>query len=164
VYRQIMGMANERQPEARLLGVHVTATTRAQALLRVVAASLPEGFVLCEIGFADPHGRASRDRTVTVLPAAADAIERAIGRLRGAALLLDGGPAQRKAIVLAIADVLLRLAAFVDAHGREVERVELHPLAVLVGGAVEVREACVTVGDAFLRSLESPARPLGEHT
>ena len=27
VYRQIMGMANERQPEAHLLGVHVTATT-----------------------------------------------------------------------------------------------------------------------------------------
>ena len=155
VYRQIMAMANERQPEARLLGVHVTATTRAQALLRITAEPLPEGRVLAEIGFADPHGRASADRTITVLPAGVDAVERVLSRLRGAPLLLEGTAAQRRATVAAVADVLLRLAAFVDAHGREVERVEVHPLAILVGGTVEVREACVVVGDAFLRSLEA---------
>lgn len=163
VYRQIMTMASERQPDARLLGVAVTATTSAQALLRVIAEPLPEGRVLAEIGFADPHGRAAGDRTFTVLPAGPDAIDRVLGRLAGAELLLGGGAAQRRASVSAIADVLLRLAAFVDEQKREVERVELHPLALLVGGAVEVREACVTVGDAFLRSLESP-RPMHERT
>lgn len=163
VYRQIMTMASERQPDARLLGVAVTATTTAQALLRVIAEPLPEGSVLAEIGFADAHGRASGDRTHTVLPAAPDAIDRVLGRLAGAQLLLGGTPAQRRTSVAAITDVLLRLAAFVDDQKGEIERVELHPLALLIGGAVEVREACITVGDAFLRSLESP-RPLNEHT
>lgn len=163
VYRQMMAMASERQPDARLLGVVVTATTSAQALLRVVAEPLPEGSVLAEIGFADPHGRASGDRTYTVLPAGPDAVDRVLARLAGSALLLGGGAAQRRASVSAIADVLLRLAAFLDDHHREVERVELNPLALLVGGAVEVREACVLVGDAFLRSLESP-RALPDHT
>jgi hypothetical protein len=163
VYRQIMAMASERQPDARLLGVVVTATTSAQALLRVLTEPLPDGYVLADIGFADPHGRASGDRTYTVLPAGPEAIERVLARLAGAELLLGGGPAQRRASIAAITDALLRLAAFVDEHREEVERVELHPLALLVGGSVEVREACVTVGDAFLRSLESP-RPLNEHT
>ncbi|HEY8431520.1 MAG TPA: acetate--CoA ligase family protein [Sandaracinaceae bacterium] len=154
VYRQMIAMASERQPDARLLGVVVAATTTAQALLRVVVEPLPEGSALAEIGFADPHGRASGDRTYTVLPATHEAIERVLARLAGSELVLGGGAAQRRASVGAIADALLRLAAFVDDHAREVERVELHPLALLANGTVEVREACVTVGDAFLRSLE----------
>ncbi len=156
VYRQIMTLATERQPEARLLGVHVTATTTAQARLRVTARPLAGDRALAEIAFADPHGRAAGDATYTVLPAGPEALERVLARLDGAPLLLGGGPAQRKATVQAIADVLLRLAAFVDDHRAEVERVELHPLCLLLGGAMEVREACVSVGDAFLRGLESP--------
>lgn len=155
VYRQIMGLASERQPDARLLGVHVTATTTARAILRVVVEPLPHSLVFCEIGFADPHGCAAGDRTVTVLPAGPAAIERVLGRLRGAELLLDGGPAHRKAAVAAVADVLVRVAAFVHEHRKEIVRVELHPMALLFGGAIEVREACVTVGDAFLRTVES---------
>ena len=156
VYRQIMALASERQPDARLLGVHVTATTAARALLRVIAEPLPDGYVLAEIGFADPHGHASGDRTVTVLPAGPDAVERVLGRLAASELLLAGGPAQRRMAVTGVSDVLLRLAAFVNDHRDEVEQVELHPLAVLLGGGVEAREACVTVGDAFLRTLRSP--------
>ncbi len=163
VYRQMMAMASERQPDARLLGVAVTATTTAQALLGVVAEPLPDGRVLAEIGFADPHGRAAGDRTFTVLPAAHEAVDRVLARLAGAELVLGGGPAQRRACVSALTDVLLRLAAFVDERRDEVERVELNPLALLVGGSVEVREACVSVGDAFLRSLESP-RAAGERS
>ncbi|HBQ09697.1 MAG TPA: hypothetical protein DEF51_00410 [Myxococcales bacterium] len=98
---------------------------------------------------------------MTVLPASVDAIERVLGRLAGAPLVLGGGAAARRAAVHAICDTLLRLAAFVDEHRAEVERVELNPMALLLDGATEVREACVTVGDAFLRTLESP-RPLGE--
>lgn len=156
VYRQIMGLASERQPDARLLGVHVTATTTAQALLRVIVEPLPGGYVLAELGFADPHGRAAGDATLTALPASLEAVERVLGRLAGSALILGGGPAQRKASVHAISDVLVRLAAFACDHHQEVERVELHPLALLLGGAIEAREACITVGDAYLRTLESP--------
>ena len=43
--------------------------------LRVQTEPLPDGYVLAEIGFADPHGRAAGDRTYTVLPAGAEAID-----------------------------------------------------------------------------------------
>ena len=156
VYRQVMALASERQPDARLLGVHVTATTAARALLRVLVRPLPGGYVHAEIGFADPHGLAAADETVTVLPAGPDAIERVLGRLAASDLLLGGSTGQRKSAVASISDVLLRLAACVDDYRDEVERIEVHPLAVLLGGGIEAREACVTVGDAFLRTLEAP--------
>ena len=47
------------------------------------------------------------------------------------------------------------MAAFLDDWRSEVEAVELRPLALLVGGEVEIREASVTVSDAFARSLET---------
>jgi hypothetical protein len=157
VFRQMMTLARARAPEARLLGVTVTATTVARALLRVVATPLPEGLVQMEIGFADPHGQAALDRTVTALPAPIGRIEGVLGRLQGRELILSGTPNERRATVEAIADVLLRVAAFVDDRREEVTTVEVDPLAVLLGGGAEVREACVTVGDAFLRSLEAGA-------
>ncbi|MGB5702676.1 MAG: hypothetical protein WBM48_07660, partial [Polyangiales bacterium] len=70
-------------------------------------------------------------------------------------LLLAGTPQERSAAVSAIGDVLMRLAAFVHQWRNEIEAVEVNPLAILVGGELEVREACVTVGDAFSRSLNA---------
>jgi hypothetical protein len=57
--------------------------------------------------------------------------------------------------------VLQRLCAFVHDRRREVTQVELRPIALLLDGSVEVREACVTVSDAFERMLNSApiARP-----
>ena len=157
VFRQMMTLAETRTPGARLLGVTVTATSVARALLRVSLSPLPEGLVLTTIGFADPHGLASGDHTQTALPAPTERVERVLGRLAGAPLLLAGTSAQRRESVAAIADVLLRLAAFVDDQRAEITRIEVDPMAVLIGGGVEVREACVHVGDAYLRSLEAPA-------
>lgn len=156
VYRQLVTLAENRAPHARVLGVTVSATTTARALLRVDVRNLDEELVEARIAFADPHGRESRDATVVVVPASAEAIERALVRLSGAGLLLEGTPGERRAVVTAIGDVLLRLAAFVHDFRREVEGVSLDPLAVLVGGGVEVREACVRVSDAFAQSLSDP--------
>ncbi len=157
VFRQLETLARAHAPEARVLGVTVTATSVARALLRVVATPLPQGLVRMELGFADPHGEAARDRTVTALPAPIGRIEAVLARLRGSDLILAGSPVERRATVEAIADVLLRVAAFVDDQREEVTSVEIDPLAVLLGGVAEVREACVTVGDAFVRSLEAGA-------
>ena len=154
-FRQIMAMAKNRAADARLLGVSVSASTIARTLLRVRMEPLAAGPVLCEIGFADPHGRASADTTRTVLPATAKALERVLLRLRGSSLLLAGTPQERTLAVSAIGDVLMRLAAFVHQWRAEVEAVEVNPLAILVGGELELREACVTVGDAFSRSLNA---------
>jgi hypothetical protein len=163
-FRQLMGMAKSRLQASggdarapdRVLGVMVTATSEAAALLGIHAWPLPRGRVAMEIGFADLHGAAAHDRTLTVLPAALHAIERALGRLAGAELLFHGTAAQRKTHIEAIRDVLLRIAAFVHDRREEVEAVELRPLALLLDGSVEVREACVTVSDAFERSLSIP--------
>ncbi len=154
-YRQIMALARSRSEAARLLGVTVSAATMARTLLHVRMEPLPSGPVLADIGFADPHGRASGDTTQTVLPATARALEQVLLRLRGSSLLLEGGAQERKEAVSAIGDVLMRLAAFVHQWRDQIEAVEVNPLAILVGGELEVRQACVTVGDAFSRSLHA---------
>lgn len=154
VFRQIMGVATERRPDARLLGVHVTATTTAAALLSVLAVPLEGGAACATIQFADPHGVASNDATTTILPASIERLETVIGRLAGSSLILGGPAAHRKAALESIADVLLRVAALLDRHRDEIVSVELRPLALLLGGNVEVREACVTVGDVFVRRLD----------
>lgn len=156
VFRQIMGVATERRPDARLLGVHVTATTSALALLGVVAEPLGNGAAVARISFADAHGIASHDVTSTILPLHPDRLEHVLGRLRGSSLVLGSPAAQKKAALDAIADVLLRLAALLDVHRDEIASVELRPLALLLGGNVEVREACVTVGDVFVRRMDAP--------
>jgi len=154
-FRQIMAVAKTRSNDARLLGVTVSASTVARTLLHVRMEPLSAGPILTEIGFADTHGRASGDTTQTVLPATAKALERVLLRLRGSSLLLAGTPQERNASVTAIGDVLMRLAAFVHQWRDEIEAVEVNPLAILVGGDLELRETCVTVGDAFSRSLNA---------
>lgn len=154
-YRQIMAMAKRRSADARLLGVMVSAASTARTFLRVHMEPLDAGPVLAEIGFADPHGQASGDTTQTVLPATSKGLERVLLRLRGSSLLLSGTPEERARAVSVIGDVLMRLAAFVHQWRAEIESVEVNPLAILVGGELEIREACVTVGDAFSRSLSA---------
>ena len=154
-YRQIMAMAKSRAADARLLGVTVSATSTARTFLHVRMKPLESGLVLADIGFADPHGQASEDSTQTVLPTTSKGLERVLLRLRGSSLLLRGTPKERAAAVSAIGDVLMRLAAFVHQWRAEIERVEVNPLAILVGGELEIREACVTVGDAFSDALSA---------
>ena len=159
VFRQITTLAQERAPNARLLGVTVSASTEAVALLRVRIEPLGRDLVLAQLGFADAHGAAAQDRTWTVLPATHEGLERVLNRLRGHALLLRGSAAERRHVVTSIGDTLLRLAAFAHEWRTEIAGVEIDPLAVLVGGDAEVREACIRVSDAFQRTLE--ASPIG---
>jgi hypothetical protein len=176
-FRQLMGLAKARlvtKPNAssaasttlrppsegdvvdRVLGVMVTATAESRALLGARAWPLPEGRVAMEISFADAHGSAADDRTLLVMPATAEQIERALERLAGHSLILGTVRSERRAHLEAIADVLHRLSAFVHDRRREVTSVELRPLALLLDGTIEVREACVTVSDAFERMLYTP--------
>ncbi|MDD9932589.1 MAG: acetate--CoA ligase family protein [Myxococcales bacterium] len=158
-YRQLIGVAKARlEPDSeaeRILGVMVTATSEPRAQLGAHAWPLPHGRVALELGFADAHGAAAGDATLTVLPAPLASIERALRRLAGSALLLSGTAATRRTHVDAIGDVLLRLSAFVNDRREELESVELRPIALLLDGTVEVREARVQVSDAFERSLRT---------
>ncbi|MGB8330024.1 MAG: acetate--CoA ligase family protein, partial [Polyangiales bacterium] len=94
-FHQILAVAKTRSEDARLLGVTVSASTMARTMLRVRMEPLRSGPVLAEIGFADPHGRASADKTQTVLPATGKALERVLLRLQGSSLLLAGAPQER---------------------------------------------------------------------
>ncbi len=151
-FRQIMALAKARGPEERLLGVTVSAATLARALLRVQLRPMPAGLVACEVAFADPHGEAAADSVRTFLPRSRDGVGRVLDSLRGRALLYST-EAERRVVVDEVGDVLMRLAAFVHAFRDHVRQVEISPLAVLIGGEVEVREACVEVGDSFERSM-----------
>lgn len=153
VYRQLESLAAQRAKGARVLGVTVTATTLARALVRISVRKLPEPRVLLRVGFADPHGATAKDAILTALPATPAALERALERLAGHALILGTSASEREANLVAFADLCTRVGTFVDTFREEVARVELHPVALLVGGGAEVREAAVEVTDAFLREL-----------
>jgi len=153
VYRQLVGAAQELAPSARVLGVTVTATTLARALLRVSARPAPHERILLRVGFADPHGAVAKDAVTTVLPASRAAVERALGRLAGEALLLGEKSSERERNLALLAHLFESIATFIDAYRKEVERLELHPVALLVGGGAEIREAAVEVTDVFMREL-----------
>jgi hypothetical protein len=153
VYRQLTTLAEERAKGARVLGVTVAATTLAQALVRISMRKLPGTRVLLRVGFADPHGAVSKDVIVTALPASDPQLERALARLLGHALIVGERGPEREENLRAFSDLCVRAARFVDAFRSEVSRVELHPVALLVGGGAEVREAAVEVTDAFVREL-----------
>jgi hypothetical protein len=153
VYRQLTNAAQERAPEARVLGVTVTATTLARALMRVTARPLSGGRAILRVGFADPHGAVVRDLTSALLPTDRDAVARAMRRLAGHALLLGEGAAERERNLELLRDLFGRIGAFVEAFSREVARVELYPIALLVGDGAEIREAAIQVTDTFVREL-----------
>lgn len=158
IYGLLMGLAASRAPAARILGVTVAASNQAAALFSVRARPLPQGRVAVEIEFADPHGKATADAALAVMPAPMTVLERVLGRLRGSGIVFSGTKSQRQANLESIGDTLMRVAALVNDRRDAIDRVELLPLALLVGGGVEVREACVSVNDAFERSLQPSAR------
>jgi hypothetical protein len=153
IYRQLMAAAGERAPEARVLGVTVTATTLARALIRVSVRPLPHNRVLLRVGFADPHGATTKDAIMTALPASRASMERALGRLAAESLLLGEKAAERERNLALLSQLFASVGNFVDLFRSEVERLELHPVALLVGGGAEIREAAIEVTDAFVREL-----------
>ncbi|HJK97980.1 MAG TPA: acetate--CoA ligase family protein [Polyangiaceae bacterium LLY-WYZ-14_1] len=154
-FRQLTALARLRSPEARVLGVTVTAAQECHARMAVRARSLAPGRVVATAGFDDPHGAAAGDLTWMALPVASSRLRDVLRhRLRGGALLTGQ---QGPDAVAELADLLVRLAAFVDDRRDEVDRVELRPVTVLMDGSVEVREARVTVGDAYERRLRRRA-------
>ncbi|MFK8000508.1 MAG: acetate--CoA ligase family protein [Polyangiales bacterium] len=155
VFRQMASLAKSRAPGSRVLGVTVSATTAANALLRLRMRSLAPGICLTQLGFADPHGLAAADQASLLLPCRFEHLEARLERLRGHPLLLGDSLPVRRARVEELADVLLRIAAFVDDWRTEVKEVRIETLAMLLGGGAEIREACVVVSDAFARSLDT---------
>ena len=155
VYRQLTTLGESRG--GHILGVTVSADMPMMAALRITLEPLADGAVLTEIGFADPHGTASGDRTHTVLPAPGATIERALARLAGSPLFLNVSGSERRALVGRLCDLLLRLAAIVGEGSPYVQAIEADPVGILIDGKLEVREARIRVTNAFEQQLEAPA-------
>lgn len=152
-FRELVALAERKDPSARVLGVTVSASTTAHCSLRIVVERIARTRLVATIGFGDAHGRATADEIAVVLPATPDELGTALGKLHGASLLLGERPAESRTVRTAVTDVVLRLAAFLEDFPEEVDRVTVDPLAILVGGEAEVRETCVQVSDAFTRRL-----------
>lgn len=140
-FRVLMTMATERDPAARLLGVHVTADAAASALLHVDVRPALDDWAIATIA-RDAHSQA----TVVALPTTTERIRRALQRARITTL-------KDRTSLDALADALNRICAFVVDHRDAVVAVRIDPLGVLVGGGTECRETAVTIGDVFERSL-----------
>ncbi len=141
-FRTITTMAAERDPSARLLGVHVTAEAASSLGLRVTLRPIGEMWALAEIARADDAERA----TLAVLPTNPE-------RLRATLSRIGVSPPRGRGGIEALVDALNRVAVFVVDQRDAVTSVRVDPLSVLVGGGVELREACVLVNDLFERSL-----------
>jgi acetyltransferase len=140
-FRVLMTMATERDPAARLLGVHVTADAAASALLHIDVRPAQGDWSIASIG-----RDATSEHTLLALPTTNERLRRALQRARISTL------ADRPSLD-ALADVLNRICAFVVDHRDAVQSVRIDPLAVLVGGGTECREMAVAIGDVFERSL-----------
>lgn len=158
VFRQIMALAQTRRSDARLLGVTVSSAGPAQASLDVRVRPLGSGVALLELGFAGGHGEASGDRLETLLPMSLTQLERALLRLRGRSLLLPDPARDRRRTLAGLREVLTRVGAFVHDHRDSVASVRIRPLAVLLAGGFEIRQASVEVGDHFERALRTGSR------
>jgi acetyltransferase len=141
-FRTITSMAAERDPSARLLGVHVTAEAAASLTVRATLRPIAEVWTLCEISRTDDPGRS----TLCALPTTPD-------RARATLVRLGIAPPRGRAPLESLVDALNRMAVFAADQRDAVTSVRIDPLAMLVGGGVEVREACVVVNDLFERSL-----------
>lgn len=141
-FRTITTMAAERDPSARLLGVHVTAEAASSLDLRLALRPIGETWCLMEIGRAGDAERA----TLAALPTTPERLRATLARIGLVA------PRGRGAID-ALVDALNRVAVFVVDQRDVVTSVRIDPLTLVVGGGVELREACVVVNDFFERSL-----------
>jgi hypothetical protein len=141
-FRTITTMAAERDPSARLLGVHVTAEAASSLGLRVSLRPIGDLWALAEIARSDDPERS----TLAVLPTSPERVKSTLSRL-------SVSPTRGRGGIDALVDALNRVAVFAVDQRDAVTSVRIDPLSLLVGGGVELREACVVVNDLFERSL-----------
>lgn len=161
-FRQLEALASLRDPEARILGVTVSASAMARALLgaelRVLAetqaAAPSDERVEVRLQLVALSSSRPVDETLIVLPTHPAALLRAIERIRGAALILGESSAERRHFLNELAELLYRLASLLRDFPDELVRVGIPRLAVLESGELEVREALIEIGDAFSRRLK----------
>lgn len=137
-FRLLMSMAEERDSSARILGIHVSAESAAADALAFTIESLDDEWAIATMSRAG-----TTPRTRIALPTSASRIGAALGRI--------GVDDQHRRSEEALLDTLNRVAVFVREHRDAVAIVRLDPVALLVGGGAEVREASIRVTEVFER-------------
>lgn len=156
-YRQLQVLAELRDPSARILGVTVSASSIARALLSIELRLLDrdEADDRVEVRLRLSTLRSTRpiEETLIVLPTHPAALLHSIERLRGASVILGGAPAERRHLLNELAELLYRIASLLHDFPDELLRVGIERLAILESGELEIREALIEIGDAFSRQL-----------
>lgn len=152
-YRELQALATLRDPDARILGVTVSASTLARALLSAELRILADDRVLVRLGLSSLSAAHPLEETLIVLPTHPAALLRSMERLRGVALILGESPSEKRHLLSELAELLYRLASLLRDFETELVRIKLPRLAVLESGELEVREALVEIGDVFSRQL-----------
>lgn len=165
VFRQLQTLASLRDSGAKLLGVTVSASSIARALLSVELRlfgldreapdeeAIGADRVEVSVELIGLHSSRPIEATLIVLPTHPSALLRAMERLPGAEIILGESPAERRHRLNELAELLYRLASLLRDFPDELIRVSVPRLAVLESGELEIREALVEIGDAFSRRL-----------
>ncbi len=140
-YDQIL-QAAERQPNARVEGILVSPMRSGGIELIVGVVRDPQWGLMLVLGLGGVFVEILNDSVIVPLPASADRVKRALGTLRGAAIL-DGVRGGRAANKDALCEVIARIGALAVALGDSLESLEVNPL-VVNGSDIEALDALVT--------------------
>jgi acetyltransferase len=132
-FREIRDEISRRAPGARVDGVLVQRMIAGGTEMIVGVKHDPTFGTAVVCGFGGVFVEVMRDVSVRVPPLDTAEALAMIGELRGSALL-RGARGRPRADVEALADTLVRVAAFADAHRENLRALDLNPLLVLEEG------------------------------
>lgn len=134
--------AAKRQPTARIDGVLVSPMRSGGSELIVGVVRDPQWGPMLVLGLGGIFVEVLNDSVILPLPTSAVRVERALARLRGAAIL-DGVRGKRAADKGALCEVIAKIGALAVALGDNLESLEVNPL-VVNGSEIEALDALVT--------------------
>ncbi|MFI7040090.1 acetate--CoA ligase family protein [Microbispora rosea] len=143
-YREVVAAA-AAVPGAGRVGALVQPQRGGGVELLVGVVRDPAWGLTLAVGLGGIWVEALRDTALRVLPVDAAEVRRALGELRGAALL-RGARGTEPADLDAVAAVVARVAAFAGSLGDDLESLEINPLLVR-GSHVEALDALITWRD-----------------
>ncbi|XVQ84043.1 acetate--CoA ligase family protein [Microbispora siamensis] len=143
-YREVVAAA-AAVPGAGRVGALVQPQRGGGVELLVGVVRDPAWGLTLAVGLGGIWVEALRDTALRVLPVDAAEVRRALGELRGTALL-RGARGTEPADLDAVAEVVARVAAFAQSLGDDLESLEINPLLVR-GSHVEALDALITWRD-----------------
>jgi len=133
--------AGKQLPEAQIDGILVSPMRKGGIELIVGAIRDPQWGLMLVLGLGGIFVEVLNDSVILPLPTSADSVKRALGELRGAAVL-NGARGIPAADMHVLCNVITRIGALAEGLGENLEFLEINPL-VVDGSEVEALDALV---------------------